>query len=390
MKAEKKAPDSSKADKKPFGISNGLAIFLAILFVLFSILGLIGFNIWRVLFNPRLVKDTLTQEVMSTEIVPSTLEVFSEWRAKQRVENSESLSGVNEPDIVLLLSFLKVEDWQEIEKLLVTDEFVVHLVSTSVDGLYLWIDSDDTWPAINWDMRQLKERMVGKEGEDAIMIAYSRMPEATDEQIADFKHRLSQVPEGVEVLYNLAQFPDPWYDDQVADYMDALQDANDNIPADFEFSKEFGMKSEKQSMDPLMVKNLLRIIRFAAIAFWIIALILLLLIIWLKVRSRNTLGRFIGIPMLISGAIVVAIALVGKWLIISAVINSLLSTTSDFARLEITNSLTRLSSIFFQPLLIQGAVVGGIGIALIVIMLIKRRKEPDAKEITKEAAEAKS
>ncbi|MBT3319845.1 MAG: hypothetical protein HN948_06515 [Clostridia bacterium] len=374
MKKQKKAADGTQAAKKPFSISNGLAIFLAILFVFFSIFGLIGFNIWRVLFNPQLVKQTLTQEVTQTQLVPSALELFSEGRAQQRVENSESLSGVTEPDIVLLLSFMKAEDWQEVRQLLVTDEFVVHLISTSVDGLYLWIDSEDEWPAINWDMRLLKERMVGQEGIDAVMVAYSKMPEATDEQIADFKHRLSQVPEGVEVLYNLAQFPDPWFDDQVADYVDALQDANDNIPADFDFSKEFGLGSSEQSMDPLVVKNILRIVRFAAIAFWVIALILLILILSLKVRSRNTLGRFVGIPMLIIGAIVVAIAIVGKWAIMSAVAGSLLSMTSDFARLEITNSVARLTALFFQPLLIQGAVVGAIGIILIVIMLIRRRK----------------
>ena len=79
-------------------------------------------------------------------------------------------------------------------------------------------------------------------------------------------------------------------------------------------------------------------------------------------RQRRTLG------------IVVAIAIVGKWAIMSAVAGSLLSMTSDFARLEITNSVARLTALFFQPLLIQGAVVGGIGIILIVIMLIRRRK----------------
>ena len=369
----------SKPAKKRKGIPNPPAVILAILFVIVAIVGLIGFNIWRIMFNPQLVKDTLTDEVVSTDLVPASLELFSESRAQQRVDNNESLSGVNEPDVVLLISFMNGEDWREVKDLLIADEFIVHLVSSSVDGVYRWIDSSETWPNIMWDMTMLKERMGAQTGEDAIMVAYNKLPPATEEQIADFKHRLSQVPEGVEVLYNLAQFPNPWYEDQVGDYVDALKDANNNIPVDFNFTEEFGMESGEDAADPTPTKNLLRLVRTLALVSWIVALVLLALLFVLKVRSRNSLGKFIGIPLLISGAIAVIIALVAQPLIIRAVSGTMLASTSDFARLEITNSLTRLTNLFFQPLLIQGAVIAGIGIILIVIMLIKRGKKAEKK-----------
>ena len=375
--------EAPEKQKKGFEAPKAVAVILAVLLALFTVVGLIGFNVWRVLFNPPLVKQTLTDEVVSTDLVPATLEVFSEWRAEQRVENKESLSGVNEPDIVLLMSFMKAEEWKEIKELLVTDEFVVDIVSGSVDGLYAWIDSEDIWPDINWDMALLKQRMAGQEGEDAIMVAYLTLPEATEEDIADFQHRLSQVPEGVEVLYNLCQFPSiwhgnevSWHDDQVADYIDALDSANDNIPAIFNFSQEFGGASfedvNNQEASLVMAKSLLRTVRFIAIAGWIFALVLLALILIFKVRSKKSLGKYIGIPLIIGGVIAVVIALVGQMVIIQAVTNSMLSATSDFARLEITNSLQRLASLFFQPLLIQGAVLGGIGLVMIVLMFIKR------------------
>ncbi len=231
-------------------------------------------------------------------------------------------------------------------------------------------------------MALLKQRMAGQEGEDAIMVAYLTLPEATEEDIADFQHRLAQVPEGVEVLYNLCQFPSVWHgdevnwhDDQVADYIDSLESANDNIPVIFNFSQEFGGASEEdasQEASLVMAKNLLRTVRFIAIAGWIFALVLLALILIFKVRSRKSLGKYVGIPLIIGGVISVVIALVGQMVIIQAVTNSMLSATSDFARLEITNSLQRLASLFFQPLLIQGAVIGGIGLVMIVLMFIKR------------------
>lgn len=374
--SKEKAGAKDKNFKKN-GVSKGVAIFLAVLFVLFAVLGIIGFNVWRVLFNPRLVKEALTQEVTSTDIVPSALELFSEWRAKQRVQNNESLSGVNEPDIVLLLSFMKAEDWKQVKELLVTDELVTHIVSTSVDGVYLWIDSDDVWPDIRWDMTKFKERLVGQNGEDAIMIAYNKLPPATDEQIADFEHRLSQVPEGVEVLYNLAQFPEPWTQDQVGDYIDALSDANENIPADFEFSKEFGQTSSQQAS--LQTKALLRTIRFIAIALWVLALILLALILGLKVRSWKDLGKFVGIPLIIVGVIAVAIALICQPIVINMISNNLLAGASDFAKTELTGSLRTLSALFFKPLLWQGVVIGGLGIVFVILMaVIKKKTKPGA------------
>ncbi len=374
--SKEKAGAKNKTFKKD-GVSNGVAIFLAVMFVLFAVLGIIGFNVWRVLFNPRLVKEALVQEVTSTDIVPGTLELFSEWRAKKRVENNESLSGVNEPDIVLLLSYMKAEDWKQVKELLVTDEFVVHIISTSVDGVYLWIDSDDIWPDIHWDMTQFKQRLVGQNGEDAIMIAYNKLPPATDEQIADFKHRLSQVPEGVEVLYNLAQFPEPWTQDQVGDYIDSLNDANENIPADFEFSKEFGQTSSQQAS--MQAKAMLRTIRFVAIALWVLALILLALILGLKVRSWKTLGKFVGIPLIIVGAIAVAIALICQPIVINMISNNLLSGASDFAKTELTGSFRTLSALFFRPLLWQGIVIGALGILFVILMaVIKKKANPEA------------
>jgi hypothetical protein len=366
--------DAPEKDKKSSGWSTALAIILAVLFVFFAVIGLIGFNVWRVLFNPALVKQTLTTEVVSSELVPASLEVFSEWRAEQRVANSESLSGVNEPDIVLLISYLKAEDWRQIKQLLVTDDFVTHLISVSVDGLYAWLDSNDLWPAINWDMTPLKTHMAGQEGIDAIMIAYSALPVCGEAEISDLKQRMSKVPPGVEVLYNLCQFPDPWHEDQVGDYVDALKGVNDNIPVLFNFSEELGRSSSDQTMNLASLKSQLRLVRFVAQAGWVIALLLLALILAIKVRSRRSLGQFVGIPLVISGGLAVLIAVGGQTAIIQVVAKSLQAATSDFARQEIGNSIRHLTSLFFQPLLIQGIILAVVGIVLIMVMFLKRQK----------------
>lgn len=370
MKTEQKEGSAPEKKKKGFEAPKTVARILAVLLGLFTVVGLLCFNVWRILFNPPLVKETLLSEVVSSNIVPATLEVFSEWRADQRVQNKESLSGVNEPDIVLLMSFLDAENWLEIKELLVTEEFVNSIVSSSVDGLYAWIDSDDIWPDINWDMTLLKERIAGQEGVDAIMVAYMALPEATEEDITDFQLRLSQVPAGVEVLYNLARYPAPWYDDQVGDYMDALDTANDNIPVTFNFSREFGQTASGEAL--VQIKGQVRMVRFITVFGWIFALFLLVLIVVLKVRNRRSLGKYVGIPLIIGGALSVVIALIGQSPIIRAVIESLMSGTSEFARMEFANSFSRLAALFFRPLLMQGAVIAGLGAVFIALRFFKR------------------
>jgi hypothetical protein len=364
----------TQAPKKASGCLNALAIIVTIVFVFFAVLGLIGFNIWRVLFNPTLVKHTLTTEIVSSDLAPSLLELFSGWRAEQRVANNESLSGVGEPDVVLLISYVNLDGWREIKQLLVTDEFVTHLISVSVDGFYNWLDSDDLWPNITWDMTPLKERMSGQAGIDAIMVAYSALPACTETQLADFQTRLSKVPPGVEVLYNLCQFPVPWHEDQVNDYVEALKSANENIPVRFNVSEEFGGSSSGGALGLAVAKSELKLVRLIARWGWLISILFLLIILGIRVRSLRSLGQFAGIPLFISGALAILFAWGGQAIIILLVTRSLLAAVSDLIRQEVGSSLKHLTAIFFQPLIIQGCILAGVGMVLIVLIFIKKGK----------------
>jgi hypothetical protein len=373
MEQKSSTPPANSTPKKSAGASNALAVILAIAFVFFAVVGLIGFDIWRVLFNPTLVKQTLTTEIVSSDLAPALLKGFSEWRAEQRVKNNESLSGVGEPDIVLLISFVDMDGWREIKQLLVSDDFVTHLVSVSVDGLYNWIDSEDPWPNITWEMVPFKERMNGKQGIDAIMVAYSALPDCTEAEIVDFRQRVLQAPPGVEVLYDLCAFPEPWHDDQVNDYIEALGSINENIPARLNFSEVFGLTSSS-TVGTSMLKGQLRLLRLIAQWGWLIALILLLVILGIKVRSKRSLGQFIGIPLAVSGVLVILIAWVGQVSIIQFVTESLVAATTAIARQEVESSLKHLTSLFFQPLLIQGIILAGSGAVLILLMFVRNTK----------------
>ncbi len=368
-----------KHQKQPGG-TIFLLVVLSVLLVLTSLVAVFGYDVWRVAFNPPLVKQMLADEILNSPLVPRVLEDMSVRRAQERVESGESLSGVNEPDIQLLLSYVGYEEWVEIKELIITEDFVTHLVSVSVDGMYTWIGSDEPVPLFVWDMRELKERLVGQQGEDAIMIAYEQMPECTPEEVADFTSRLAAMPPGVEVLYNLCQFPEPWEEDQIDDYIHSLIDINQNIPDDYDFNQMLG--SGMLSGGSLAaVKIFLLMVRFVGHWGWIIPLVLLLLILVIGVRSWDNLGRWLGIPLLISGALIVGTVLLVKPPLLAMLTNAISKQMTDLLREEVQASFTRLSDHIFQPILLQGAIILGVGVLLVILMIIvnsARRKKAKA------------
>ncbi len=352
-----------------------LLVVLSILFVLSALLTLISYDVWRVAFDPPLVKEMLADEFIESALVPRILEDLSIRRARQRIEQGEALSGVDEPDIELLVSFVGFEDWSEIKELIVSDEFIIHLISVSVDGLYAWIDSPDPLPSFLWEMAPLKDRLVGQEGEAAIMTAYLALPDCTPEQIDDFLSRLAAMPPGVEVLYNLCQFPEPYREDQIDDYINALIDVNANVPPEYDFNAMLGSMPGVGAGGPL-VKGLLRGVRFLGMWGWILPLGLLGLTAAVGVRSLRDAGNWLGIPLVVSGVLTIGLYFLARMSLGGFAAARLGAEISPLLRTEVSASLTRLSNFFFQPLLVEGSILLGIGVILVVLgVSIKQKPE---------------
>lgn len=353
-----------------------LAFVLALLLALTLPLVILGFDVWRVIFNPPLVKAFLTDEVVNSDLIPAALEWFSEQRAEQRVSSGESLSGVNEPDIVLLLSYLTATEWRGIKRELLTAEFLTHLVSVTTDGTYAWIDSADSVPQITWDMTPFKSGIAGQPGENAITIAYDTLPPCTDEEVADFEARLAASPVGVEVLYNLCEFPDPYHDDQFDDYTNALIDVNQNIPNQFDLTATLLQVTDERGIGAESLKTQLRSIRTLGLWGWVLPLVLLILIVALIVRSLPTLSRWVGIPLLIGGLLALLVAIVLTATITGVLSSGILSETPALLQQEVNRVIGRLAGEIFNPMLIQAIVICVLAIGLIIWNRVRSSQKP--------------
>lgn len=373
MTSENTTPTTDKESaKRP--ARTFLLVLLSILFVISALVTVINYDVWRVFFNPPLIKGILTDEFIESDLVPRVLEDFSARRAEQRVERGEALSGVDEPDIQLLLSYVGFEAWTEIKNLIITDDFIIHLVSVSVDGIYKWLDSPDPLPAFVWEMTPIKDRLVGQDGEDAIMTAYRSMPECTPEELEDFHSRLATMPPGVEILYNLCQFPDPWEEDQIGDYVNALIDFNQNVPEAYDFNQllEGSMAARGAAR---LIKTALKLNQFLGPWGWTISLALLILIALIGVRSLNDAAKWLGIPILISGILILGIHFLIAGQVPDLIAGRLASQLSPLLITEISASIGQLTVHVFQPLLVEGLVLSGIGLVLIIIGALVKKKQ---------------
>ena len=350
-----------------------LAFVLVLVFLLALPLSLLAFDVWRVVFNPPLIKKIIAEEVIQSDLIPVALEWFSHQRAQQRVDSGEALAGVNEPDIILLMSFLDREDWRAIKQEVLPDEILIKWTAVAVEGVYAWIDSDERVPQITWDLTPFIQRVNSEHGTNAILIAYDKLPPCTQTEIDDFTHRQALAP-GTEVLYNLCEFPAPWHDDQIGDYKNALANVVKSLPPEFALTDELARVADRGGAGPEALKRQLRLIRTLGMLAWVLPLLLVLLIAGLAVRSLTSLAQWLGVPLMVGGFEVLLPALAARRLINNVLSTGVLSETPEAIRAEVLRVIGRVADEIFGPMLIEAIILIGVSVGLIVWYWVKESR----------------
>jgi hypothetical protein len=354
-------------------IAKILVVLCIIVLILTTPVSLFAFNLGRTVFNVPLVKQILTDEVVNSNFIPIVLEWFSESRAQQRVDTGIALTGINEPDVILLMSYIDRDGWRRIKEEILTPEILIDWVSVTVDGFYNWIDSTDPTPQITFDLKSFIERVDSEHGANAILIAYEYLKPCTQEQIDDFKNRVQAAPAGSEVLYNLCEFPDPWHDDQIQDYVTSLEDVTANIPPSISLTQELAQLQDKQGIGSTALQQQLRTARFATRFSWLPPVVLLVILLLLY-RTWRVCTRA-GLPLFIGGSLSLLPTLIYRGTITRILSRGPLSEVPDVILTEASRALLRLLHEVFKPMLIQSAIIAGAGLLVIVISLIVGKKD---------------
>ncbi len=354
-------------------IRRGTAIVLAILFILTLTPILLAFNTGRVLFNGELMKRAITRTLTESEAIPAALKWLSAQRAAEYQATEPGAAAG--PDVVDLLAIPAFEDWEAIRAEVMPDDLVANFVSQAVDSFYAWADSEGGDPQIVLDFGPFRERVNSEYGDRAIQIVYNSLEPCTPEQIADFQRRLAAVPVGVEVPYNLCQFPDPWFEDQVSDYSESLRQVVNELPERYDLIPPGAVEGMTIRLGPLAISphRLLRLLRVASIAGLFIPLILLGLVGLLSAPSLRQIGYMAGAALTVGALLALIVGLGGAVPVAIYYSRTILNAPPEVIN-EVQRAVRMLLGSVFQPMTIQAAVLLLIGLGFVVMGVLAREK----------------
>ncbi|HLF91464.1 MAG TPA: hypothetical protein VI451_21140 [Anaerolineales bacterium] len=359
-----------------------LALIVAIIFILFLPLSLLGFNVGQAVFNRPLLKSVLTDEVTQSRFVPTALARFSEEMSK-----GVPLGTEVETNIAAVFISLTQEGWQAVRVELLSDDILAGWVSSSVDSFYNWIDSDDPALHLLLDLESFKARVNSDNGLRSIEIAFDALPACTDAQVTEFLVELEAAAPGSQVVFPPCQFPDIYRDAQLTGYLDSLREVVNRIPDTFELTSQTDTPTPNNN--PEGWQSLKMILRFLRSIYWLglVISILLFALLWLlAIRSAQSLARWGGVPLALAGLL----ALILSWLpgafLTGYLVSGPLQDTSSGLREEILNVVSRLSQEVFTPMLIQAMIIFLIGGLILVFVGGIMAKQKTTKKSRQEAS----
>ncbi len=345
-------------------ITRSLAFLAAFLFIFLLPLSLLSFNVGRVVFNRPLLKTVLTDAVVDSQLIPSALAWFSE-----EVSAGLPLAEAAQDDLSAVLVSLTQEGWQAIRGEVLSDDILAGWVSSSVDGFYDWIDSDEPVPHFVLDMQSFKARINSDFGFRALEIAYNALPVCEDARIEEFKTMLEAAIPGSNVYYPPCQFPELYQNDQLTDYLDSLLEVVNVIPDTFEITPANGAETQNQSVEGwAQIKTTLRLLRSLYWVGLVTSFLLLILIAVFAVRSIRSLARWEGIPLALAGIGGVILSWVPNVFLTGFLVSGPLQEVSPLLRDEILQVISRLMEEIFSPMMLQALVVLLIGGFIIVFV----------------------
>jgi hypothetical protein len=339
----------------------GFLVTLSLLFILSNVLLVFSFHIQRVLFNPETLTKSINDQLVTDRFVQKT--TFSSLQSTDQ-SNGQTL------DVGSLVSAMSPENRAIVQQLLFPDIFLYGLVSSSVDAFLLWAESDTASLQFTWDMTPLKNRLAGEEGREALRIATSSLPECTSEEMNQILSQIMVNPSAPITVNRLCQFVEPYKEQQLIILNTSLLAINDDISPTYVVTPIQDGTAGAASFE--LFRDGLNFAVFYGRWGWMISLFLLILIMLIGVRSMDTTSIWVGIPLIISGMLVLALTVVSRGWVLFRLTSMISESIAPAISSIINGSLATLSDSILQPMLIHGILMLGVGGVLFAILMLKK------------------
>jgi hypothetical protein len=330
-------------------LAQATSVLCAILFTLALSLTVLLVNSESKLFNAATYKTALERQNLYSRM-PDLL-------AKQIINDLTSPSG-SAP----YLKYISLDDWELLINTLVPPQQIKIITEQTLDSLFNFLNGKNQNPVI--PITTIKKSLVANSNE-AVNRILGAQPACTPEQLTDILGSvLGGQPVKESMLCNLpANVIKPAmplisavFEAQIA----ALPDA---IPF-FEQS-------------PIEKRDLLMQMRKLVRASPLVPLILLTILTLLSVRSRSSLLKWWGIPLCLSGAFTLLLALLAAPLIQLAIANGAAGDNSFLTSGLATPGLDVIQAVIGMvtiPVAIQACVIFLVGVAMLITAWMVRKK----------------
>jgi hypothetical protein len=147
-------------------ISKFIAFILAGILIVALPISLLLNDLGDVVFDQEKIEGIAEDVIVNSEIVPAALEFITNRRAEQistKIENTDRPEG-RELNLYNLIASMEDEDWISFQNALLADDVIGGWVVDTIGGFFNWLNSDDPFPNIRWDMKPLLRKMGGQEG----------------------------------------------------------------------------------------------------------------------------------------------------------------------------------------------------------------------------------
>lgn len=343
-----------------------LAGLLALLVILTLPLTLLIYDVSRVMFSPEILSEQLTSELIESGVLRSFV--------TDQLVSPDFLEEMGPGDINLMqiLKDLSPGDREAMVDIVLPPGWIKDQIGAVFFAINHWIDSEEPFPKLVLDLQPFKDRLMRGGAEEILEMVVDSWPSCTPDQNAELREAL-QGSEEVPIL--LCEPPEPYRERLMGSATEMMMEALREIPSELVVGGE--EIDPQEAADLLALKEWIRLARTLSRSIWLIPIAMLGLIMALVIRSWSDLGRWWGIPLLLSGIIIFGYALLSPFAR-EQLIPRLLSDIRyespaifEMGRLVIEG----LIEVILGLLLFHALIIGGVGLVLLVVgWLIGRRK----------------
>ena len=284
---------------------------------------------------------------------------------------------------------LSEQDWQAILAALLPPDWLRAQSESVIDQVYRDLQAGQPTSAIKIHMGDLKARLTGEEGFNAVVQLIDAQPSCTADQLAQIQGLIDPTAPLEEVP--ICRPPEVALTLIYPNIRATLASLAEQIPdeAEFKYAGEQGPSAQDPLESPRQALNM---VRTAVRVALLVPIVLLALVALFGARSIKGLLRCWGIPLLVAGVLGSLIAAAGLAMTHQAVSNAILGGPAAHSNLAPgvlhlqVDILTALAGGYLDAFLVQVVAMALIGLAMIVVSFFVERPRPTSVAATPVAA----